>query len=157
MNAQKQQAIEQIEKLKADIKALEEIVNAPEKVTYDDVFKKIKPHFWVSRIDGRVGGEDMCSFNYDYPSREIADREAIRTKWINIAEYVNEGWKPDWNDEEEEKYCFYYDYETKEACLTVYHYIYHDGIIYFKSEESAKLALEILGEDEFKNMCGVNQ
>lgn len=63
-----------------------------------------------------------------------------------IADKLNDGWKPDWNDMNEGKYTLVYDYDVKE--FFVFRYISHNHFsVYFKSEELAEKAIEIMGED----------
>ena len=70
-------------------------------------------------------------------------------KLLEVADYLNGDWKPDWNDKEQIKYfiTYNYDYKTFEICNR--HYM-NSGIVYFSSEENAKKAIEIIGEEELK-------
>ena len=73
----------------------------------------------------------------------------IFRKLLEVADYLNGDWKPDWNDKEQIKYfiTYNYDYKTFEICNR--HYM-NSGIVYFSSEENAKKAIEIIGEEELK-------
>lgn len=60
-----------------------------------------------------------------------------------IAEYLNEGWKPDWNNKDAVKWYIKKD----ERVYTDSCYMLNYGAIYFKSRELAKKAIEIMGDE----------
>ena len=70
-------------------------------------------------------------------------------KLLEVADYLNGDWKPDWNDSKQIKYFISYDYLNKRFEICNRHYM-SSGIVYFSSEENAKKAIEIIGEEELK-------
>ena len=70
-------------------------------------------------------------------------------KLLEVAEYLNGNWKPDWNDKAEAKFFILYNHKHKELHVWACNYI-NSGEIYFSSEENAKKAIEIIGEEELK-------
>ena len=71
-------------------------------------------------------------------------------KLLEIAEYINGDWKPDWDNKEQCKYIICYNHETKQFGTDFYSYTSITPIV-FPSEENAKKAVEIIGEEELKN------
>ena len=80
---------------------------------------------------------------------------------MNVAKYLNGDWIPDWKDSNQFKYSIYLDYFHPEhpgkgfikiGCNSIYDL----GCVYFKSEELAKRAIEILGEEKIREFCVMN-
>jgi hypothetical protein len=65
----------------------------------------------------------------------------------DLALRLNEGWKPDWNNFDEEKWFIYYDYKYEEYNCNRYYLFYKIPNTYFKSEEIGKKAMELMGND----------
>lgn len=61
---------------------------------------------------------------------------------LNVAKYLNDGWKPNVN---EKKYLIYIAEDCNRLVIDC-KYIVNVSIVYFKTEELAKKAIEILGE-----------
>ena len=72
---------------------------------------------------------------------------------MNVAKYLNAGWKPDWSISLR-KWYIYYDHDVKSLmveCNQAHQY----SSVYFQSKELAQKAIEILGEEEVKLALGV--
>lgn len=68
---------------------------------------------------------------------------------MNVAKYLNGDWKPNWDEVDERKYFIYtclIDSYIGVKSATIHMY----DIVYFKSEELARQAIEILGEQTIK-------
>ena len=65
---------------------------------------------------------------------------------MNVAKYLNDGWRPNWNDLKE--YKFYI--KQLDDILFVDFAISNGYLVYFKTRELAKQAIEILGEETIK-------
>lgn len=74
-------------------------------------------------------------------------------KLQNVANYLNDGWKPDWSNTSP-KWALYYRTD-KEQLDVYYSYNHNFGATYFKSRGLAEKAIEILGEEEVKKALGV--
>ena len=70
-------------------------------------------------------------------------------KLLEVAEYINGDWKPDWNNQEQLKYIICYNNESKQFGSDFYSYTSMTPIV-FPSRENAKKAVEIIGEEELK-------
>lgn len=103
----------------------------PKKLTYDNIIEKYC-HSIVIRVDSEHT-QKMFTFR----------------KLLEVAEYLNGNWKPDWNNHEQCKYVLCYNNSTKQFEVDFYSYININPIA-FSSEENAKKAIEIIGEEELK-------
>lgn len=68
---------------------------------------------------------------------------------MNIAKYLNGDWKPDWENNNEKKYAMTLDKNNKAIWIEC-NYCVNKGMAYFKTEELAQKAIEILGEETIK-------
>ena len=131
------------------------------KVTYQDVKEKLFPESHSSFYFGKEGAI-VQTFNIKYLSRElllstsIQQLEQIRAlnKLMNVAKYLNGNWEPDWNDRHQHKWFIFYDHQLSGLYLAI-HYTQRFASVYFKSEELAYQAIEILGEEEVKKALGI--
>ena len=73
---------------------------------------------------------------------------------MNVAKYLNGDWEPDWNDRHQHKWFIFYDNQLSGLYLAI-HYTQRFASVYFKSEELALQAIEILGEEEVKRALGI--
>ena len=71
-------------------------------------------------------------------------------KLLEVADYLNGDWKPDWENSKQIKYLIQYDHIRKQFKFDFYS---HTSIIpiVFSSRENAKKAVEIIGEEELRN------
>lgn len=72
---------------------------------------------------------------------------------MTVAEYLNDGWKPNFDKSNEPKYYIYMD-SNKKLC-TDYRATTASVDVLFKTEKLAMQAIEILGEDVIKGAMGV--
>jgi hypothetical protein len=104
----------------------------PKEITYQEIAKKFQPY------------NSSVSANAKHLLKLITFR-----KLLEVADYLNSDWKPDWNDENQYKYYISYDggYETffiDNRCFV------NQGVVYFSSKENALKAIEIIGKEELK-------
>ena len=111
------------------------------KVTYADIIK------------------ELCSGNCYYINnnptswRQLQQLLALN-KLMNVAKYLNGDWKPDFTNTNFHKFYISYDSDKKKLTIWFKQYM-NDGSVYFKSEELALRAIEILGEEEVKKALGI--
>ena len=103
----------------------------PKKVTYEDISEK---YCWSSiiRVDSKHT-EKMFTFR----------------KLLEVADYLNGDWKPDWNDGNQYKYFILYNHEKNKFFIENHWYV-NQGIACFSSRENAETAIEIIGKEELK-------
>ena len=66
---------------------------------------------------------------------------------MNVAKYLNKDWQSNWDNINQHKYCIYIYNNIITASRVTINY---SNIVYFKSEELAKQAIDILGEETIK-------
>ena len=121
-------------------------------ITYDDICKELffgKTAYWVQDNEIKKG---VISYSYsdidNYTSLAQAKRTLAFNKLQNIAKYLNEGWKPD--------FTLICPYTICKNCDGVYSFLCNHkpqaGAIYFKTEELAKEAIRIMGEDSLNDL-----
>lgn len=70
-------------------------------------------------------------------------------KLLEVADYLNGDWKPDWKNQRQKKCYIYYDNEDN--IFQIGHcYFVNEGVVFFSSKENALKAIEIIGEEELK-------
>lgn len=79
-----------------------------------------------------------------------------RAAILDHADEVNEGWVPDWSDDEDIKYCVYYDHSIR--CLSTYDNVWSQEpvIVNYKSREAAQDAINKVG-DAYLTVLGVEK
>lgn len=86
---------------------------------------------------------------HECTSQRQAEKLLSINKLLNVAKYLNGEWLPNWKEADEKKYFIYIcprDCYTSVKSATVH----MSDIVYFKSEELARQAIEILGEETIK-------
>lgn len=124
-------------------------------LTYEDVAKRLFEDKEICYIDavgavrkGKVEKEYVLDPNNCTSQKQIEKLISIN-KLLNVAKYLNREWKPNWKDADERKYFIYIC--PRDCYIGVKSATIHmSDIVYFKSEELAKQAIEILGEDAIK-------
>ena len=104
----------------------------PKNATYDDIQNKIMPY--TNTVFTTPMHKQKC----------ITFR-----KLLEVADYLNGDWKPDWNDVNQLKHFISYNHRDKTLDIFSRHYL-DSGRIYFSSRENAEKAIEIIGEEELK-------
>lgn len=103
----------------------------PKKLTYDDISKKYYRSTFIH----------MNSKHYD--------KILIFRKLLEVADYLNGDWKPDWDNISQGKYFILYNKEKNK--FEINYRSYKDAeLVYFSSRENALKAIEIIGEEELK-------
>ena len=103
----------------------------PKKITYEDISEK---YYWSSiiRVDSKHT-EKMFTFR----------------KLLEVADYLNDNWKPDWNSQEQIKYFISYNHDSEKLDILDFRYT-NLSIVCFSSKENALKAIEIIGKEELK-------
>lgn len=116
-------------------------------ITYDDILKKLylnKKSFWISSIEIQSSTTRKCSYNdmNNCTSMAQAKRMLAFNKLQNIAKYLNDGWKPNFKDSSKKWYIY------KDIFYGVtFNYTTNQGIVYFKNEDLANEAIQLMGKD----------
>lgn len=103
----------------------------PKKVTYEDIQNTFD---YVLSMDTTFDHHQAC---------------VTFRKLLEVADYLNGDWKPNWNDVDQRKYFIYYNH-NKEMVDIDYYYRSSYNAAYFSSRENALKAIEIIGEEKLK-------
>lgn len=112
-------------------------------LTYEDVIHKLN--------DDAIGVYTSLPRTFITSSKQSEKLLAIN-KLMNVAKYLNGGWRPNWGGREGcDTEIKYFIAKTSSDELTIYHAQWvNDVNIFFKSYNLAKQAIEILGEETIK-------
>lgn len=135
-------------------------IKAPYEVEFPEGFEKYYILDEVGRLSvyTEKGKAEMYIRGLTFKTEEEAkqyDKERILLfklhKW---AEEHNGGWKPDWEDVDEEKYTVRYDYSDNQL-ETFYSYSYKEfsKLPYFISDDTAQQFIEEFGEEIKEVLC----
>ena len=121
-------------------------------ITYDDICKELflkKTTYWNYGNNIEEGITDYSYNDIDNcASMAQAKRLVAFNKLQNIAKYLNKGWKPDFTGSNPCTICKNraggYNFLTNG--------LHQAGAIYFKTEELAKEAIRIMGEDSLNDL-----
>lgn len=130
-------------------------------LTYEDVAEKLfknKRTYFIreqAKIDIFLPAEDVgVSYANNATSQEQLQRLLAINKLMNVAEYLNDGWKPDWENSNCSKWYIIWHHRSCKFIIDSGQLLQHNDI-YFKTPDLALQAIEILGEEEVKLALGV--
>lgn len=127
------------------------LVEKEKKLTYDDIARELfsKPAFYIG-TNGDIWADSLndCATNpNNCTSRRQAEKLLAINKLMNVAKYLNGDWQPDWNNEDEAKYYIQnISCKIHISCTA----LYNCYVVYFKSQELAQQAIDILGEETIR-------
>lgn len=154
---------DELSKVLADIKAPKKEKDTEDTWEMKCPFKHGDYH-WVVYDDGSVGGEKWLEFPEDdsrflqsniFPTKEAAELESKRrnllTRFRAFRDECNDGWKPDWNDINQDKYVIKLE-EKKDFYIALFWTVNEFNLFgYFKNQKGAQRAIELFG-DEIKEL-----
>jgi hypothetical protein len=128
------------------------------KITYQDVkaelFEDSKKHYIESA--GNIYSSKTIRFSGENTilatSKNQIEQLLALNKLMNVTNYLNGDWEPDWNNEYENKFCIFHSFGKLNICNKGYS---NFGCAVFKSRDLALQAIEILGEQEIKKALGI--
>ena len=104
----------------------------PKELTYQEIAKKFQPY-----------NSSVCT-NTDHLSKLITFR-----KLLEVADYLNGDWKPDWTNDTQCKYIISYN-GIKETFYIQSCWYETQGLVCFSSKKNAEKAIKIIGEEELR-------
>ncbi|MDR0368586.1 MAG: hypothetical protein LBH82_05540 [Bacteroidales bacterium] len=117
-------------------------------MTLNDIMKALyfkKEAYFVDMF-----GKIKCNKTTLYNDRNNCSSQKHIERWLsmndllNVAHFLNNGWKPDWQNMQEEKFIIVIQNGTAAPQKTNI----PASFVYFSSEKTATLAIEILGEKQ---------
>lgn len=105
-------------------------------ITLEDIYKDDNTEYAINLViltEGKLGNKLSC----------IA-------KLIDIANYYNKGWKPNWNDYEENKYYIRFSSNINKNDYDIgYRFEINHGIVFFKNKEDAQ---DVIDNPNFRDI-----
>lgn len=130
-------------------------------LTYEDVCKElfIKELYYIN--DSGIPLKIVPSDSYYTESNNATTKEQLErllaiNKLMNVAVYLNEGWKPDFCNNDETKWAIHYKRDNINAICVIPSWFTQTTEVFFKTKELAQQAVEILGEETIKIALGVD-
>lgn len=82
------------------------------------------------------------------------DKLSAISKLLVVADYLNNGWIPNWNDSKEKKFTIIVDrsFSPSGELSIESSYTFIPGVVYFKTYEVALDAIKVLGEEAIKKV-----
>lgn len=80
---------------------------------------------------------------------KLGNKLTAIAKLIDIANYYNKGWKPDWSTNKEYKYCIQYENAYNEYSVHSSSFLVTESIIYFKNKKDVQ---EVIDNPNFKDI-----
>lgn len=124
--------------------------------TYDDVARELflNKKAYFTDVHGKILDvtmrNDYCEPN-NCVTRKQAEKLLAINKLMNVASYLNKDWKPDWENGKENKYYIYLNNNIIGIFATS---TIHSDVAFFPDRETAKRAIEILGEETIRLALG---
>lgn len=140
---------------------IDEIVFKPvRELTYENVVEDlfIGRSFYFINQEGFIRESSTDSHIYDLNncvSREQAEKLLAFNMMMNVAKYLNDGWKVG-DQRRYERYYWVLNASDKHLDLHMIQSSEVNGNVYFKSQEAARETLAILGEDVIKTALSVD-
>lgn len=121
-------------------------------ITYDDILKELyfdKIAYWIN--SGNISSAKVGERGYNDINNCTTTAQAKRmiafNKLMNIAKYLNDGWKPNFEDSSKKWYIF------KDICYGVtFNYTTNQGIVYFKNADLADEAIRLMGKESLNDL-----
>lgn len=105
----------------------------PKPLTYEDIERELmNVDTWVLT--------SLCA------SKQMLNKLSAIYKLLMVAKYINGDWKPDWEDGVSKWFLCIVEEEIETVCVARESY----SIVYFRTEEIAKQAIQILGEETIR-------
>ena len=129
-------------------------------LTYKDVAKKLfkgKKTYFIGtsgNITDFTSEEQVIYDANNAPSEKQLKRLLAINKLMNVAEYLNGGWEPDWKDPLKSKWEICWDHCIEKFEVASCH-SFQSEITHFKTPDLALQAIDILGEEEVKLALGI--
>ena len=113
-------------------------------------------YYYISTGGNIVSGKNSSVGEFSHLAKHSGQLERILAinKLMNVAEYLNGGWEPNWENPHESKWYIYWDTCNKKMAIDSRRAVKCE-IAHFKTPDLALQAIEILGEEEVKLALGV--
>lgn len=122
-------------------------------ITYDDICKELflyKKTYWLGccRINTVISGHNNYNNINNSTSCAQVKRLVAFNKLQNIAKYLNEGWKPNFDS----NYSNWNIVKINNSYYPNYNRLTNNGSVYFKSAKLTNEAIRLMGEDSLNDL-----
>ena len=124
--------------------------------TYEDVARKLfldKSGYYIAPngdINFLTTFKENATDSTNCFTKAQAEKLLAINKLLNVATYLNKGWKPNFEDSSSAYYFYIHNHRINIGTTVIINY----GAVYFKTEELAEKAIRILGEDTIRLALG---
>lgn len=126
--------------------------------TYEDIAEKLFKNKEYYYHNGNDIEKRIASYEYQDVDNSKTEAQVKRmlafNKLQNIAQYLNDGWHPNFTIESE-KWFIYLDGVTKKFAVASNIHCMGSGV-HFKTKELAEQAIQIMGEESLSDLFNVN-
>lgn len=134
------------------------LIKKKQYLTYEDVCKELftKELYYINDrgIPFRSISNDYCyTESNNATTKEQLERLLAINNLMNVAVYLNDGWKPDFSNNDEIKWAICYNNNDINVTTS---WVTQTTEVFFKTKELAQQAVEILGEETIKLALGVD-
>lgn len=143
-----------IEKLKTELsKAVEdEIPDFPEFNVGDTVWYKDDGFKVVRYIKSEISKtKDYNNFHTEKYAKECTEKCREIAMLLHCKWYIDRDYVPNWKDDDENKYCVAYNYETKSYISDYFYEITEYSTVYFSTKQAAQKAADWMNEHYKRN------
>lgn len=124
-------------------------------LTYEDVVKELfdgNDNYYINAISKVKKASVLRTHSgaNNFTSKKQAEKLLAINKLMNVAKYLNDDWKPDWNDGGGTKYFLGIKEHFCRAIYIGFTCNYNFSIVYFKTRALAQQAIDILGEETIR-------
>lgn len=121
-------------------------------ITYDDICKELflgKKTYWPYKDGVDTNKASLSNYNDvdNCTSEAQAKRLNAYNKLMNIAKYLNKGWKPNFKDHSKNWYIY-----KDILCGVTFNYTTNQGTVYFKNADLAEEAIQLMGKDSLNDL-----
>lgn len=123
------------------------------KPSYKDIARKLlygQTVWYINnwgKITSLIAGD--CYYPNNCTSKKQAEKVLAIIQLMNVAKYLNGDWRPDWLNYYTRKYYIFIDTANNNISIS-HNDSYCNQYIYFKSQELAQQAIDILGEETIR-------
>lgn len=117
------------------------IIDIPKGMELDTKNTDVAKGVIMLKKKNNITYEEVVEFGFSVRGTAIEPKAQAIVKLMDIANYYNGDWKPEWRDSEEDKNYIYYDYILNEYNINA-EYHCKDSNVYFKNTADAQAVID---------------
>lgn len=139
--------------------------NTRQEITHRFIPKSNEKFFFIDPINGmiveinRILNYDNCKFAKCFKTEEEAQKHLdflLAEDFLKQKAFeINDGWEPNWNNENQPKFYIYYNHSNNKFNVSsAYRYNFNPNIIYLKDDSDAQTMINLYSK-ELKTYFGI--